>query len=67
MTITCKTCGKVHFVDYEDHFTECDCGAAITKQVSDLLFNTNNCVREAYTELSKRTTEGLCSEFTLQF
>lgn len=67
MKITCKTCGKVHVINLSEHFTGCDCGATITKEVSDLLHRADNSVNEAYTELSKRTTEGLCSEFTLQF
>lgn len=67
VTLICAACGKNHHLKSIHDFSTCSCGAAITSEISELIFDVENRILEIDAEINKRSSEGLCGKFSVKY
>lgn len=67
VTLVCTACEKKHHLKSIHDFSTCPCGAAITPEISELIFDVENRILEIDAEINKRSAEGVCGKFSVKY
>lgn len=67
LKLTCNACGKTYILNHIHDFSSCECGAELLKSTVDMIDSVENLLTEIHHEISLRSSENLCGNFSAEF
>lgn len=65
--LSCKSCGKVHYLNSINDFSSCNCGASLEKSSISLIEDIENQIIEAKADIYRAANDGRASDFFIDF
>lgn len=67
LKLTCNACGKTYTLNSIHDFSACECGAKLLNSTVDMIDSVENMIIEINHEISLRSSEKLCGNFSVDF